>query len=446
MGLSLHYGYAAESAADYAEIYGRLQSEKAAGNLGFTKLPFQDEAALAPLLHLADQVASECKNLVVIGIGGSDLGARAVHRALNHQFYNVLESVRKGRPRLFFLGDTTDPLAIKEVLDVVDLNETVWAVISKSGNTVEQMSTFAYVRSLVKQAVAPEHVAHKFIILTDAEKGTLREIVKREGYRSLVVPGDVGGRFSVFSTVGLFPLAVSGVNVRGLLAGAKAAEEHDSSGPQGNLPLLYAALQIEAYQAGKPISVFMPYSYGLREVGFWFRQLWAESLGKKLALDGSQVNVGPTPIAAVGPTDQHSQVQLYMEGPADKMFTFVTVKDPAVNMELPESFHDLEGTSYLKGHSFAEILQAEYESTAYALAGEGRPSCTLEMEKLDTYHVGQLLQTLELAVSYAGLMLKVNTYDQPGVEIGKEYMYGLLGRPGFEDRKLEKGEDKFVSI
>ncbi|MEI6477570.1 MAG: glucose-6-phosphate isomerase [bacterium] len=417
-------------------LYERIQGEIREGKVGFAALPYQSDEEIGAITELALRVRNQFKNLVVIGIGGSDLGARAVQRALNHQFYNL-----KAQPHLFFVGDTTDPVALQEVLDVTPLKDTAFVVISKSGNTVEQMSTFVYVRQLLLDALGVEETKEHIIILTDEHTGTLREIVKREGYRSLVIPATVGGRFSVLTSVGLFPLAVAGVDIRGLLEGAKAMAEHDRTQTgMGNLPLIYAVSQMHSYRSGRPISVLMPYAYSLREMGFWFRQLWAESLGKKVDLEGTTIHVGPTPIAAVGPTDQHSQVQLYMEGPADKIFTFITVDEPAVNLTLPGAYPDLEGVSYLKGHDFAEILAAEQASTAYALAQAGRPSCVIRLPKLDAHAIGELLYFFELAVTYAGGILNINPFDQPGVEIGKQYMYGLLGRPGFEDKRFERND------
>lgn len=402
-------------------VYERIQSRKLAGELGFTKLPNQ-EAEVVEVEKLAAAIRQEFSNVVVVGIGGSDLGTRALHRALNHQFYNLRE-----KPRLFFLGDTTDPAAIQEVLEVVTLPETVFLVISKSGNTIEQLSTYTYVRQKMIEKVGAEPSKKHFICVTDAQEGTLRQIVEREGYRSLPFPFDVGGRFSVFSAAGLLPLAVVGVHIRALLHGARDFDQLDGhSGPAANSALQYALLQYESFQAGRPISVFMPYIYGLRDVSQWFRQLWAESLGKS-------PQSGPTPLASLGPTDQHSQMQLYMEGPKDKVVTFVMAKESAVDLKLPESFADLEGVNYLSGHSFFEILEAEYQASVAALAQAGRPSCTIYLEKVDAYHLGQLLYMLELAVTYGAALFQVNVFDQPGVESGKKHMYGILGRPGYEE-------------
>lgn len=409
------------------EKYQHIQSQEQAGQLGFTKLPYQD---VAEITALADELRQEFSTFVVVGIGGSDLGARAVHRALNHQFYNL-----RSTPQLFFFGDTTDPVVIQEVFDVIDLPKTAFIVISKSGNTVEQMSTFVWILHELNTKLGSGQAARHIVILTDHEKGTLRELVQEKGYRSLSVPDDVGGRFSVLSSVGLLPLALAGIDINHLLQGAAELNRYDTetTPENGNMMALYAGLQIWNYQQNRPISVLMAYSYSLREFGFWFRQLWAESLGKKNDLAGTVVNVGPTPIAALGPTDQHSQVQLYMEGPADKVFTFIGVETLSTNMTLPETFPEHETINYLRGHSFQEILHAELQSTMHALATEGRPSCLLTIPMLDAYHLGQLLYFFELAVTYAGALLNINTFDQPGVEIGKNYMYGLLGRPGYEE-------------
>ncbi|MCC2631303.1 MAG: phosphoglucose isomerase [Patescibacteria group bacterium] len=442
---NLSYEDVHDQAQAFLPWYNQVQQAKQAGELGFAKLPYQGDDQLGAVQGLADEVRNQFKNVIVVGIGGSDLGARAVHRALNHQFFNLSEERRNGAPRLFFLGDTTDPVAIQEVLDVVDLSETAVIVISKSGNTVEQMSTFVYLRSLLIEKVGEEAHRSHMIILTDAAKGALRDIVNKEGYRSLPVPEEVGGRFSVFTEVGLFPLAIVGIDIRGLLKGAADMDKHDSEHlPEYNMPALFALLQCLYYKRGKHISVFMPYSYSLREVGFWFRQLWAESLGKEHDLDGNELQVGPTPIAAVGPTDQHSQVQLYMEGPADKIFTFLTIENPGTNATLPSAYEDMEGVHYLKGHDFAEILAAEQKSTAYALVAAGRPSGLISLERLDAYHLGQLFYFLELATTYAGAIFNIDAFDQPGVETGKKYMYGLLGRAGFEDMKVPEKTNSYI--
>lgn len=409
-------------------IHTAFQESKAQQQPAFTALPYQNEQDLAPLLALAQEVRSQFKSVLIVGIGGSDLGARAVHRALNHQFYNF-SATRGDSPQLFFVGDTTDPVALHEVLSMVDLKVTAVVIISKSGDTMEQTSVFLLLREQLIEAVGMEQVNRHIIVLTDAEKGTLRTLVEQEKYRSLPIPQGVGGRFSVLSSVGLFPLALVGVDIKQLLAGAQAVDEADKS--ERNPIIAFAAAQYLAYTHGYTTTVFMPYVYSLREVGFWFRQLWAESLGKKEHSHSEEKSVGPTPIAALGPTDQHSQLQLYMQGPADKIITFVTAKKLKSDFIVPKAFPEIEQVAYLAEHNFQSLLAAEQQSSAQALADVGRPSCVLELPEVNAENLGELLYFLELATAYMGELLDINTFDQPGVELSKQHMYHLLGKPGY---------------
>lgn len=466
MGLKLDYANILETSIGEAGVsngeieqnlgiiqkaYAEIQADKKSGNLGFAQLPYKVDS-LKEITDLANEVKAKCEYVIVIGIGGSDLGARAVHRALNHQFYNQISEVRGGNPKLYFVGDTTDPVALQEVLDAVDLTKTVLIVISKSGDTIEPMSVFLYLRNKLLDAVGQQFLADRIIAITDSSKGTLREIANLEGYKTLPMPEGVGGRFSVLSPVGLFPLAVAGIDIEALLEGARYLDEGDnmSFDVRQNTVAYYTYLLYLAYtRKHQTIRVMMPYTYGLRDVGFWYRQLWAESLGKSARLDGTSAGIGPTPIAALGPTDQHSQLQLYMEGPINKLITFITVSEPLLHrnedyslkdMAIPPSFEQIEGVSYLKGHTFDSILKAEQKSTAYSLAQAGRPSCHIEMERLDAYNLGQLLYFFELAVTYAGKLHHINPFDQPAVEIGKKYMYNLIGRDGFASFSMKEAE------
>jgi glucose-6-phosphate isomerase len=405
------------AAAEAAHAY--VQAALDAGSLGFATLPYQDEPTLAAITNLANEVRERFKTILIIGIGGSDLGTRAVHRALNHQFYNLRE-----QPRLFFIGDTTDPVALAEVLEVVDLQETVVVMVSKSGNTVEQMGAFLIVRDQLIAVVGERYHEH-IIAITDPEKGAVRELVNLEGYRSLPIPPTVGGRFSVLSAVGLFPLAVVGIDIYRLLEGARYQLEHNKQDS-----LRYAAMQHASYLKGQIMHVMMPYNYALREVGFWFRQLWAESLGKAHSLSGQEIHVGPTPIAALGPTDQHSQVQLYREGPADKTFTFIAVNETPRDIHIPQEVPAVESLQYLRGLSLDTILKAELDGTEASLQEVGRSTCRITIDCLDAWNVGALLIFFELATAYAGSLFAINPYDQPGVERGKEITRDRLQHPG----------------
>jgi glucose-6-phosphate isomerase len=389
----------------------------AKGELGFATLPYQSEETLAAIYGLADEVRGQFRNIIVIGVGGPDLGTRAIHRALNHIHYNQL-----CEPRLYFVGDTTDPVPLLETLAAVDLAETLVVMVSKSGNTVEQMSAFLVLREKLQEKMGDEFSGH-IVAITDPGSGTLRDLVNQEGYRSLEVPPTVGGRFAVLSAVGLFPLCLVNIDTQSLLKGARDVLENEREAAR-----MYAAVQCEAYNQGRNIHVMMPYVYSLKEVGFWFRQLWAESLGKAQSLDGSTVNVGPTPVAALGPTDQHSQVQLYREGPDDKTFTFIVASNPTAELAVPTSIPNHPNLEYMKGLGFHDILQAEQAGTEEALQEGGRPTYRIELDQVDAYHIGGLIMFFELATAYAGALLAINPYDQPGVERGKELARAKLSR------------------
>ena len=405
--------------------YSNVQSQKKAGTLGFALLP-HDVDALQKIQDLAQELRSNIGQVVVIGIGGSDLGARAAFRALCSPYFNVDSAIRNGMPQLFFAGDTTDPEPLNQLSAVLDWSKVLLVMISKSGNTIEQMASFVFLRDALVSAVGLDAAKNQIVTITDATSGTLREITDEEGYKSLIIPATVGGRFSVLASVGLFPLAMVGIDIMALCKGAADLDESESEEVSG--PALFALHQYLAYNRGQHISVMFPYSYSLREFGQWYRQLWAESLGKKLNKAGQEVHTGPTPIAAVGPTDQHSQVQLYMEGPNDKIMTFVRTKNAKKDITLPEAFPHKEGVKYLAGLSMHRVLTAEQESTAEALAQQGHPSTLLEIDALDAYHLGQLFYFFELATAYAGELFGVDAYDQPGVELGKQLMYKRLGR------------------
>lgn len=399
----------------------------------FTKLAYDQQTAQV-VKELAQKTSDQFENLIVLGIGGSDLGARAVIAALTSPYRNFEE--RRTGMRVFFLGGNTDPQEIADVLPQVDLSKTAINIISKSGDTIEPMATFLLLRDLLIKEVGQENHAKHIIATTDAAKGTMREIVNQHGYQSLVVPDDVGGRFSVLSTVGLFPAAAAGVHMDQLLDGAKHMDEeiaskHDSL----NIAHVYAALHYLGMKHGQQIHVVMPYAERLRQFGFWYRQLWAESLGKKENLKGEVVNVGPTPVAALGATDQHSQMQLYNEGPFDKLITFIRVEKFDKNYEIPHPLEDLEGVTYMAGHDFAKIINTEVQASAIALAQNGRPNGTLILPELNEETLGELFMLFEWATAYLGELLEINTYNQPGVQAGKDAMYALLGRKGFEEKK-----------
>jgi glucose-6-phosphate isomerase len=316
----------------------------------------------------------------------------------------------------------------------VRLSETLFLVVSKSGGTAETMAQYLIVRGRLQDAGLP--LAEHLVFVTDPTKGALRPIASAEGIPALDIPPEVGGRFSVLTAVGMLPAALIGIDVVELLAGAqdmvRRTEARDvTRNPAG----AWAVLQwLADTRAGRGIHVMMPYADSLRDIASWFVQLWAESLGK-IRADAS--HTGPTPLPALGATDQHSQVQLFMEGPLDKTVTFIAVQEPATDIMIPRLHADVPDLAYLGGHSLGELLNAERSATAGALAARGRPSATIELDRVDPWHLGSLLMFLEIATAYAGALYGINAFDQPGVELGKRFTYGMMGRPGFEGARKE---------
>lgn len=406
--------------------------------LGFRKLPYNTKLA-DEVAVLASEIQERADNFVVVGIGGSALGNIALHSALNHPEYNHLVRPPRRGPRLF-VPDNVDPDRINALLDAVDLDDTVFNVITKSGGTAETMSEFLVFReALIRKLGKERHVEH-IVITTDPEKGELREIVKKFGYASLPIPPDVGGRFSVLSAVGLLSAAVTGIDIHALLKGAAEMDAlcKKSKKLWDNPALTGAALHYLMDKAkGKNVQVMMPYSHALRDVADWFRQLWAESLGKAVDRTGKTVHVGQTPEKAVGATDQHSVMQLYIEGPFDKVVTFLTVDQFNSKVELPAAFEEYEAVKYLGGHTMNELINAEQRATELALTQSGKPNCAIRVKKVDERTVGALLFLLEMQTAYAGELYNVNAFDQPGVELGKNFTYGLMGRKGYDAKRKE---------
>ncbi len=390
---------------------------------GFFAIPERHDD-LRAVREAAKAAAKSCKTLVVIGIGGSDLGARAILRAL--------KPVGKGMD-VRFIGANTDPEEIAALLASVDLKKTMLNVISKSGDTIEPMSAFLLLRDRLIKAVGKEKHRSRVVATTDAKKGTLRAIADKEKYATLPVPADIGGRFSALTTVGLFPAACAGVPFAALVAGMKDVRDAFAAsfaGAEG--PLLFAGLHHEAYaRRDRRVTVLMPYADGLRELGLWFRQLWAESLGKRLDRAGRDVRYGFTPVAALGATDQHSQVQLYNEGPADKVVTFVEVDRFRKDFRVPNPYPKIEGVAYMAGLPFSDIIHAERKATAFALAKSGMPSGTISIPSIGPESVGALMGFFMIATAATAELLDIDAYDQPGVEAGKRAMYALLGRKGY---------------
>ena len=390
--------------------------------LGFMHLPRTTELS-EPSKALAEEVCvSGATDFIHVGIGGSALGPIALHHALSHPYYNLLED-RSGAPRLHF-AENTDPATLSAILDVADLHSTWVNVVTKSGSTAETMANFLVIRGALVEALGEHGYGERVVFTTDPEEGYLNQIAAREGTKTLPIPPDIGGRFSVLTPVGLFPAAVTGLDIDALLRGAaRCANEVEEGG------LDHPTIQGAAYHylmdttKGRNVRVMMPYADSLERLAAWFVQLWAESLGKE--------GKGSTPHGAVGTTDQHSQVQLYMEGPQDKVIEIVEVEEHPRDLLIPTAYEDVKGVGYLGGHTMAGLLNVECDATRKALTEAGRPNCTIRLGRVDEEHLGYLFQALEVQTAIAGSLYEVNAFDQPGVEAGKQITYSRMGRPGY---------------
>jgi glucose-6-phosphate isomerase len=427
----------------FEKAHAAFGKRRAAGELGFLDLP-RDTALHQQAENFVKRTHGKYDDVIVLGIGGSALGPIALRTALRKPFWNMLNAgERHMRPRLHVL-DNLDPRTIRALLEKVMLERTLFVVISKSGGTAETMAQYLAVREQLDRHKLSAR--HHLVFVTDPARGALRALASAEKIPALDIPPAVGGRFSVLSPVGVLPAAIIGIDTAALLEGAAdMVGRCTTSSLHDNPAATFALLQYLAdAKAKKNIHVFMPYTDSLRDMAAWFVQLWAESLGK---VKGTK-HVGPTPLAALGATDQHSQVQLFMEGPADKTITFVALTKREKDVPIAKLHGNVPELAYLGGHSLGEVLDIERRATAGALAKQGRPNMTFELQTVDPWHVGGLIMLLEAATIYAGALYGVNPLDQPGVELGKQFTYAMLGREDAEEarkefEKLPKPNPKF---
>ncbi len=400
------------------------------GRYGFPNLPFQSAQA-REILAYAKGVSGLYDTICLVGIGGSGLGAWALDCGLRGP-HPVQGAFSARNPRLVIL-DNVDPTLVEAALASMNPRKTLVLVIAKSGSTAETVSTFLIVREWLQKALGSK-ASKRIVAVTTQGKGELSALATREGYTAFPIPENVGGRFSVLSPVGLVPAALIGLDIRKLMKGAAAMTTASwSENLAVNSALRSALLHYLVWQKkAKPIQVAFPYSNRLWGTAFWFRQLWAESLGKAVTRADEAVEIGQTPVAALGTTDQHSQVQLYMEGPNDKVFTFWAIRKPASVGRIPKAKLGMDAFDYLGGKTLAALLDAERASTAAALTSNARPNCTFTLDRMDEEHLGAFLQLMEFQTAFAGEMLNINAFDQAGVELGKQFTFGLMGRRGYE--------------
>lgn len=412
-----------------------------AGEIGFPNVP-EDKDTPAAIAEFAEELRGSIDDVLLVGIGGSALGAYALDVAMRgpHPLQtapNPGDTKRDGtaaaaRPRLVVL-DNVDPGLVGAALELLNPKRTAVCVVAKSGSTAETLATFLIVREWMLAALGSRARA-QIIAVTDAKKGDLLAIAREEKYPLFFVPENVGGRFSVLTPVGLVPAALMGLDIGKLLRGAREASAICWSEKLKENPALASAVVHHALdRRGKAIEVVFAYSSYLWGAAFWYRQLWAESLGKAESRSGRQVAAGQTPVAALGVTDQHSQLQLYIEGPNDKMITFWEVERPRVDVRIPKDLSQYDSCRYLGGKSLGTLFRAERVATEAALTKAGRPNCRWTLPRVEEYSLGAFFQMLEFQTAFAGELYGVNAFDQPGVELGKKMTYGLMGRKGYEE-------------
>ena len=414
--------------------HAEVEARRASGEMGFFGLP-EDRALARATREAADRCRRRgADTLVVIGIGGSALGAAALRDALLPPLWNEPDTAARGHaPRLHIL-DNPDPDTVSALLGRLDPPRTLFNVVSKSGTTAETMAQFLVMWRKLEAALGPGAMRSRLLVTTSPERGTLRELASEHGIPALPLPENVGGRFSVLSPAGLFPAAVTGIDIESVLGGAAAMAARCATPELAENPagMLAALLHVADTELGARVQVFMPYADRLRGLAFWVQQLWAESLGKALDRRGRRVETGPTPLPAFGAADQHSILQLLMEGPRDKVVVFLVREAPAADVAIPALFRDKPALGYLGGHTLFELLDRERRATAEALRREGRMNLAVTVDRVDARSLGALFMLFQIAVVYAGALYGVDPLDQPGVELGKLLTCGLMGRPGYD--------------
>ena len=411
--------------------------KRANGKMDWRDLPYNQDDVCDEIISYVKEVKDKFDAFVVLGIGGSALGPMAVQQAINHPYYNEISREKRGGYPRFYVADNVDPEKLVYLFETIDITKTMFNVISKSGSTSETMSQFMIIKKMLEEKLG-EKASEHIVCTTDKENGNLIKIAKEEGYKTFIIPAGVGGRFSELTPVGLLPAAFCGINIKELLKGAAVMDEMCKNDDiYKNPAYMYSILNYLSIKNGQNICVMMPYADSLKYISDWYAQLWAESLGKKYDNEGKEVYAGSTPVKALGATDQHSQVQLYAEGPFDKIITFIGVDKFKKSITIPEIYTDIPSLGFLAGVTQDDLIKTEQIATEYALLKAGKPNMTITLPEVNENTLGQLLYLFEVATAFTGELLNINAFDQPGVEEGKNATYAYFGRPGYEEKKKE---------
>ena len=411
--------------------------KRANGKMDWRDLPYNQDEVCDEIISYVEDIKDKFDAFVVLGIGGSALGPMAVQQAINHPYYNEISREKRGGYPRFYVADNVDPEKLVYLFETIDITKTMFNVISKSGSTSETMSQFMIIKKMLEEKLG-EKASEHIVCTTDKENGNLIKIAKEEGYKTFIIPAGVGGRFSELTPVGLLPAAFCGINIKELLKGAAVMDEMCKNDDiYKNPAYMYSILNYLSIKNGQNICVMMPYADSLKYISDWYAQLWAESLGKKYDNEGKEVYAGSTPVKALGATDQHSQVQLYAEGPFDKIITFIGVDKFKKSITIPEIYTDIPSLGFLAGVTQDDLIKTEQIATEYALLKAGKPNMTITLPEVNENTLGQLLYLFEVATAFTGELLNINAFDQPGVEEGKNATYAYFGRPGYEEKKKE---------
>lgn len=415
------------------EAHEALHNGTGAGSdyLGWIDLPKNyDKEEFARIQAAAEKIKNDTDVLLVIGIGGSYLGARAALEALNDSFYNIQSKEARKTPQIFFVGQNISSTYVKDLLALIEGKDVSVNVISKSGTTTEPAIAFRIFRDYLEKKYGQEEARKRIYATTDREKGALKTLANEEGYETFVVPDDVGGRYSVLTAVGLLPIAVSGLDIEAMMKGAAdASEDFNNPNLAENEAYQYAAVRNALYNKGKTIELMVNYEPSLHFVSEWWKQLYGESEGK----DGK----GIFPASVDFSTDLHSMGQYVQDGRRDLFETVIQVDKVREEVKIEEAASDLDGLNYLAGETMDFVNKKAFQGTLLAHTDGGVPNLIVTVPELNEYHFGYLVYFFEKACGISGYLLGVNPFDQPGVEAYKTNMFALLGKPGFEKEKEE---------
>lgn len=410
-----------------------LINKKGAGSdfLGWIDLPVNyDKEEFDRIKKAAKKIQDDSEVLVVIGIGGSYLGAKACIEALNHSFYTLLDKSKRKFPHIVFCGNSISEKYLNDLAQALEDKDYSINVISKSGTTTEPAIAFRVLKKALIKKYGEEEAKRRIYATTDKSKGALKKLTDEEGYESFVVPDDIGGRFSVLTAVGLLPIAVSGIDIDKLMSGAQRARKSALEDPyKENAALLYAALRNIIHRKGKSVEILANYEPSLHYVSEWWKQLYGESEGKD--------NKGIFPASVDLTTDLHSMGQFIQEGSRILYETVISIEKPLVNMLLEKEEKDTDGMNYLTGKSIDFVNKSAMNGTMLAHTDGGVPNLSIILPELSEEYIGELFYFFEFACGVSGYILAVNPFNQPGVESYKKNMFALLGKPGFEKEREE---------